>query len=139
MPDHILLDSSFLYALFDKDDDKYASARSFSESYRFQALVPQVVLNEVFFLAERNGGTVAPVNFLQYFLDSSAELASIDRIDLVRVRDIRQKYASARLDFVDCCIMALSERLNITKVCTFDRRDFSIFRPNHCDALELLP
>jgi hypothetical protein len=35
--------------------------------------------------------------------------------------------------------MALSERLQITQVCTFDRRDFSIFRPTHYDYLELLP
>jgi predicted nucleic acid-binding protein len=48
-------------------------------------------------------------------------------------------YASARLDFVDCCLMALSERLNITQICTYDRRDFSMFRPAHCDYLTLLP
>jgi predicted nucleic acid-binding protein len=59
--------------------------------------------------------------------------------DLRRVQEIMAFYASARLDLVDTCIMALSERLQITKVCTFDRRDFSIFRPKHCDFLELLP
>lgn len=36
-------------------------------------------------------------------------------------------------------IMALTERLGITQVYTFDRRDFSIFRPAHCDFLQLLP
>ena len=49
------------------------------------------------------------------------------------------KYADARFDFVDCCIMALVERLDITQICTFDRRDFGIFRPAHCEYLELLP
>jgi uncharacterized protein len=48
-------------------------------------------------------------------------------------------YFDAKLDFVDCCIMALSERMNITKVCTFDRRDFGMFPPQHCAYLELLP
>jgi hypothetical protein len=33
----------------------------------------------------------------------------------------------------------MAERLNITRACTFDRRDFSIFRPHPCDYLELLP
>ncbi len=59
--------------------------------------------------------------------------------DLTRVREILQTYPDAKLDFVDCCIMAMSARLNITRVCTFDHRDFSIFRPAHCDYLELLP
>jgi hypothetical protein len=35
--------------------------------------------------------------------------------------------------------MALSERLNITQIYTFDRRDFTVFRPKHCDYLELMP
>ena len=35
--------------------------------------------------------------------------------------------------------MAIAERLNITRIATFDRRDFSIFQPSHCDYLELLP
>ncbi len=48
-------------------------------------------------------------------------------------------YRSAKFDFVDCCIMALTERLNIRQVCTLDRRDFPIFRPKHCPFLELLP
>ena len=59
--------------------------------------------------------------------------------DVKRAIDVMESYADARFDFVDCCIMALTERLNITRICTFDRRDFSIFRPKHCDFLELLP
>ena len=66
----------------------------------------------------------------------------IERItyeDLARARQIMQTYADSKLDFVDCCLMALAERLKITQVCTFDQRDFAIFRPTHCDYLELLP
>jgi predicted nucleic acid-binding protein len=50
-----------------------------------------------------------------------------------------EQYADARLDFVDCCIMALAERLDINQICTFDRRDFVIFRIANGEALELLP
>jgi uncharacterized protein len=35
--------------------------------------------------------------------------------------------------------MALAEYLAITQICTFDRRDFSIFRPAHCEYFERLP
>lgn len=48
-------------------------------------------------------------------------------------------YAVAKLDFVDCCLTALAERLNITKIRTFDRRDFSMIRPKHAEYFELLP
>ena len=59
--------------------------------------------------------------------------------DLTRIGEIMTQYADANLDFVDCCIMTLSERLTITQICTLDHRDFSIFRPEHCNYLELLP
>jgi predicted nucleic acid-binding protein len=49
------------------------------------------------------------------------------------------QYADAKFDFADAALMALSERLNITRVATLDRRDFGLFRPAHCPALELLP
>ncbi len=35
--------------------------------------------------------------------------------------------------------MASAERLSVTRIATFVRRDFSIFRPRHCDYLDLLP
>jgi predicted nucleic acid-binding protein len=41
--------------------------------------------------------------------------------------------------FVDCCILAIAERLNITRICTFDRRDFQTFATTHRERLELLP
>jgi predicted nucleic acid-binding protein len=72
-------------------------------------------------------------------MTSEAELISLTKDDAERATEIMEAYSDARFDFVDCCIMALSERLNITQVCTFDRRDFVIFRPKHCDYLELLP
>jgi predicted nucleic acid-binding protein len=41
--------------------------------------------------------------------------------------------------FVDAIIVAIAERLNITRVLTLDVRDFRMFSPRHCAAFELLP
>jgi len=35
--------------------------------------------------------------------------------------------------------MALAERLKIARILTFDRRDFGLYRPAHCDRFDLLP
>lgn len=59
--------------------------------------------------------------------------------DFIRMREIMTDYRDAKFDFVDCSLMALSERLNITQICTLDKRDFSIFRPKHVPHLYLLP
>jgi len=135
----ILIDSSFLYALFDQDDGKHQQALNWAMHQPYQLLVPEVVLGEVMFLLDRNGGVPATLQFLDRFTSLNYPLESVTVDDLRRVREIRETYASSRLDFVDCCIMALSERLGVTQVCTFDRRDFAIFRPRHCAFLELLP
>jgi hypothetical protein len=44
-----------------------------------------------------------------------------------------------KIDFVDALIVAMAERLNITRLLTFDRRDFQLLRPKHCVSFELLP
>ena len=59
--------------------------------------------------------------------------------DLVRVHEILEQYADNQLDFTDAAIIAIAERLTITRVYTLDRRDFSIIRPSHCDYFELFP
>lgn len=55
------------------------------------------------------------------------------------MHEILEQYADSQLDFTDAAIVAIAERLAITRVYTLDRRDFSIVRPIHCDYFELLP
>jgi predicted nucleic acid-binding protein len=59
--------------------------------------------------------------------------------DYTRAADVLRNYNDANIDFVDACIVAMAERLNIRKVLTIDQRHFRIFRPRHCDSFELLP
>ncbi|MBN1967437.1 MAG: PIN domain-containing protein [Anaerolineae bacterium] len=139
MPGSILLDSSFLYALYDADDQYHARAVSFASGQTTLSVVPDVVLPEVAYLLARSGGVPAILTFLDVLLEAQVQLHPVLQEDIRRAREIMAHYADNRLNFVDCCLMALAERLDIGQVCTFDRRDFSIFRPAHCDYLELLP
>ena len=135
----ILVDSSFLIALYDRAADEHESTKEIADLYGGQFLVPQVVLTEVVYILKRETGVQGAIYFLDSFARSQPDLQDVIVEDLGRVQQIMQQYADAKLDFVDCCIMALSERLNITQVCTLDQRDFNIFRPKHCDYLEILP
>ncbi len=67
------------------------------------------------------------------------QLIKTEISDLERAAEILEKYADTKIDFVDCVIMAIAERLNITRILTVDRRDFSLFRPLHCDHFEIVP
>jgi uncharacterized protein len=135
----VLIDSSFLYALFNAREAKHESALKFVQASQDIQVIPDVVLTEVAFLFNRFGGTRAVIVFLESMVEAQPQLEPVTLLDIKLAREIMLKYPGAKLDFVDCCLMALAGRLEITQICTFDRRDFSIYRAEEGDLLELLP
>jgi predicted nucleic acid-binding protein len=49
------------------------------------------------------------------------------------------RYRGVPLGLVDASIMALAERYQIQRILTFDRRHFSIVKPQTMEYFELLP
>jgi predicted nucleic acid-binding protein len=139
----ILVDSSFVVALNSQKDKYYEKATVFAEIIAAMGsttfFMPEVVLTEVTYLIHREGGQLALLEYVERLRDSNPNLISLEETDFQRVFDILRLYRDADLDFVDCCLMAIAERLNITQICTFDRRDFMIFKPSHCEYFTLLP
>lgn len=136
---NILVDTSFLYALYNAKDVNRAVALAYIKSSSFIPLIPDIILPEIAFLFNRDVGPEGTTRFLKMFAFTQPHLISLSPIDLVRMAEIMEMYPKARFDLVDCGIMALAERHKIESILTFDRRDFSIFRPNHRDYLVLLP
>ncbi len=135
----LIADSNFVYALYNTNDTHHRHALDFLSQITEVMLVPDLVLPEVCYLITRDLGHGGIQKFLEYFSQLDAPLEPIDMEDLRRARDILVAYADARFDIVDCRIMAIAERLDITRIATFDRRDFGMFQPSHCEYLELLP
>ena len=135
-----LLDSGFLYALIDKNDVHHSVVLDAMSKIREQIVFPIPAVTEVSHFVSRNLGIRALADFV-------ADLAKTDDFaleapmlkDYSRSAEILRKYNDANIDFVDACIFAMAERLNITKILTVDRRHFSIFKPEHCDSFEILP
>lgn len=135
----LLIDSSVLLAYAFNKDRNYQAARNFIHGLRNErVIVVSPVLNEVFyFITEHISYRRAILAFEE--VESSFDVVVPIKRDWERMRAIMRQYADAELDFVDTAIMAVSERLNITRIATFDRRDFSMVRPAHTDHYELLP
>jgi len=139
MTEKLLIDSSFLYAIHDRDDKYHQDAVRFAASHKGLWLVPDVTLVEVSQILYRFAGQTAVLAFLDALDNPQILLQSLSPADVKRARQVMSEYDTANLDFVDCCIVALAERMNIAQVCTFDRRDFAMVRPSHAQYLELLP
>jgi predicted nucleic acid-binding protein len=59
--------------------------------------------------------------------------------DWLRVAELVGRYRDMPLGTVDASVVAAAERLGISKLATRDRRHFSVVRPRHAQAFELLP
>ncbi len=137
--DKVLVDSSFLFALFNPKEKLHPMVDKIATSFAGRLVLPYVVLTEVAYLFNRVGGVPAVVSFLDKLNTTHFIYEPLTPQDFLRIRQIMSLYRDAKFDFVDCCLMALAERHHISIVCTLDQRDFAIFRPAHLDHLELLP
>lgn len=135
----ILVDSSFIYALFRKVDPDHRAVRTVLETVHAEFIIPQVALTEAAWLFNRAGGMPLVANFLDILTQSGLPLEPVIYDDLQRAGELLRQYSGTKLELVDCCIVALAERLMITRVATLDRRDFGIMRTKAGEFLETLP
>jgi hypothetical protein len=135
----MLVDASYLVALGYSKDRNHAKAKAFAAEHETGLLIPDVVLVEAMYNLNRLGGVVATVTFSRLLIEQSPQFVALTPADFTRAVSLMDRYRDAELDFVDCCLTALAERLNIRHICTFDRRDFSMIRPKHTEYLQLMP
>jgi predicted nucleic acid-binding protein len=102
-------------------------------------LLPAPVLTEVCYLLERERGAQAEAGFLRSVRDDVFTLVALTATDLDRMADLVETYADLPLGAADASVIAVAERLGVYQVATLDHRHFTVVRPRHVDALELLP
>ncbi|MEW6777314.1 MAG: PIN domain-containing protein [Bdellovibrionota bacterium] len=135
----LLLDTGVLYAAADRKDRWHLPVRRLLEGLREPLLVPSTVPTEVCYLIRQALGFAAESSFLRDLGTGRYALVQLTATDALRAADLIQKYKDLPLDFVDASIVAMAERLGVTKIATTDRRDFSLVRPAHCEKFELSP
>ncbi|HTL94789.1 MAG TPA: PIN domain-containing protein [Gemmatimonadaceae bacterium] len=134
-----MADTGVLYALMDRDDAWHSRVRAWWARSRDDVLVPVVVLPEVAYLLGRRIGADAEVAFARAVSDGEFVLEGLAAEDVERAAELMGIYIDTPLGFVDACVVAAAERLDIVSVLTVDRRHFSLVRPRHVPSLRLLP
>lgn len=135
----VLIDTSFFVALAFSRDKNHELARKAMREIRGTRIVVTPVLPELFYLILVRVGYDDAIKSFTLLRSRAFQIETLTESDMARMEEIMIAYRSAHFDFADAAIMAAAERLNITQVYTFDRRDFSIFRPVHAASLMLLP
>ena len=112
---------------------------SFFETATEPLVVPQLVVGESAYLVGRIAGTTIEVRLLRELEASSLAFEPFEPADLGRIAELVEIYADLRLGTVDASVIATAERLGATTIVTLDRRHFTVVRPRHVDAFDLVP
>jgi predicted nucleic acid-binding protein len=98
-----------------------------------------LVIAEVTYLLQREAGSRVELRFIAELVEGTYEPVMVEQADWVRVAELGWRYRDLPLGTVDASVIAVAERLKITQIATLDHRHFSVVRPAHAEAFELLP
>ena len=101
--------------------------------------MPQLVIAEVSYLIETRLGWQPEMRFLGDLASGNFFTEPVVAADWMRIAELVGRYHDLPLGTVDASVVTLAERLNIHSIATLDRRHFTVVRPKHVAAFELLP
>jgi hypothetical protein len=86
------------------------------------------VVTEAMCLLGRHLGHIGQAALWRMLLRGDLILEHLTKSDLERMAELMTKYADRPMDFADASMVAIVERLNLERIVTLDRTDFSIYR-----------
>lgn len=138
----IICDTGPIFAAADRRDADHHACVELFTGLRLadrRLLLPQTVMAEVGYMLETKVGTFAEVAFLESVASGSFELVNLAQSDAARIAELVARYDDLPLGTTDASVIALAERLGVDEIATLDNRHFRVVRPNHVQALTLLP
>ena len=98
-----------------------------------------MVVSEVAYLVATRLGVEPEVRFLGDLASGTLIAEPVAAGDWLRIAELTARYGDLPLGTVDSSVVATAERLRVSEIATLDRRHFSVVRPRHVAAFELLP
>lgn len=135
----MLLDTGPLLSAFDTSDSHHAACSRLLATATEPLLIPAPVVVELDYWIRKALPPFVEDAFLADIESGAYEVVNVEQGDLPRIRDLCRTYYDSDLGYVDASILALAERLNVSRIATFDHRHFRMMRPRHVEALTLLP
>lgn len=132
-----VVDTGPLYAAVDADDENHRRCVDVLARPDLRLVVPVLVVGEVSYLIRKRLGSQYEAMFLRGLSEVDVELPEPE--DWERIGDLVAQYADFPFGGTDASVIALAERLETNTVITLDTRHFSVIRPRHTTALQLLP
>jgi predicted nucleic acid-binding protein len=95
------------------------------------------VITECFYLL--NFSWKVQENLWLFIQRGGLEIYHLEREIQVRCQELMKQYCDLPMDLADATLVALGEKVGVSKVFTLDHKDFSIYRLKHKKRFKLLP
>lgn len=135
----ILIDTGVILAVADASDADHDRCDELLAANPAALVVPTPMIVEVSWLIEDRIGPAAEASFLRSVTTGELRRIDLTDTDWDRCVDLVERYADMGLGLVDASVVAVAERLGIAAIATLNHRDFTVVRPRHVEAFELLP
>lgn len=128
-----------ILAAADDADPDHRRCQTVLERHPGPLSTTALVVAEAGWLIARQLGANAEADFYRSVAAGDLTVEDLGASDWDRIAALVDTYADLDLGGVDASLVALAERENISEIATLDRRHFSVVRPRHVDAFELVP
>ena len=135
----IVVDTGVIVAMGNRRDEDHDRCTSLLTTTLEPLVLPEPLLVEIGYMLGTRAGARAEADFLRDVADGVYVIESMLRADIGRAAVLVEEYADLPLGTADACVVALAERLGVTRIATLDMRHFSVVRPRHVPAFTLLP
>jgi uncharacterized protein len=108
------------------------------ESHPGPLIVPTLVVTEVVYLIGTRLGVEAEVRFLGDLASGTFTVEPVRPAEWLRIAELVATYQDLPLGTVDASVVALAERLEVIDLATIDLRHFTIVRPRHAPAFNIV-
>lgn len=127
-----LIDAGPIIALFDKDDQYHQKVMEFMESFEGRLISTWPVLTKVSYMLDFNKQT--QLDFIDWVGEGGIELYNLEQWQLIKVREVVDKYSDLPADFADASLLVAAQAKNLDEIISLDS-DFNIYRLGNGDSL----
>ncbi|HET9242427.1 MAG TPA: PIN domain-containing protein [Gaiella sp.] len=135
----LVVDTGVLVAAAARRERHHAQCAELLTSAEPPLVAPVLVVTETAYFLTQREGTGAERAFAASIARGELVPEPVEPADWDRIEELVEQYADLGLGIVDASVVAACERLGVTTLATLDHRHFSVVRPRHCEALELVP
>lgn len=133
----IILDTGPIVALFDRDDSYHSHSVEILKKIKEPLITTWPVITEAFYLL--NFSWQVQGDLWEFIQRGGVTIGPLEADIFYRCRELMEKYHDLPIDMADATLVALGEKMKISKIFTFDHKDFRVYRPKHMKRFSLIP